>query len=47
MARAADPSETTSVLRGSVTLILLQGIKVFGTLLGHPAVVRAHFDNQS
>ena len=41
MARAADPSVTTSVWRGSDVPVSQQGMKVLGTPSGHPAFVRA------
>ena len=47
MARAADPSVTTSVWRGSDVPVSQQGMKVLGTPLGHPAFVRAHLERTS
>ena len=44
MARAADPTVTTSVWRGSDVPVSQQGMKVLGTPLGHPAFVRAHLE---
>ena len=47
MARAADPSVTTSVWRGSDVPVSQQGMKVLGTPLGHLAFVRAHLERTS
>ena len=47
MARAADPSVTTSVWRGSDVPRSQQGTKVLGTNLGHNAFVRAHLERTS